>query len=89
MALTESQRNRIAQLKIRIESYRKDLERLSQRKKNNNSKFASLIKNTTDASQKRNYRQNKISETNTVVNENALKKHDIDQLKIEITNIKK
>jgi hypothetical protein len=89
MALTESQRNRIAQLKIRIESYRKDLERLSQRKKNNNSKFASLIKNTTDASQKRNYRQNKISETNTVVNEIARKKHDIDQLKIEITNIKK
>lgn len=89
MALTESQRNRIAQLKIRIEGYRKDVERLSQRKKNINSKFASLIKNTTDASQKRNYRQNKISETNTVVNELARKKHDIDQLKIEIANIKK
>lgn len=89
MALTESERNRIAQLKIRIEGYRKDLERLNQRKKNINSKFASLIKNTTDSNQKRNYRQNKISETNTVVNELARKRHDIDQLKIEIANIKK
>lgn len=89
MALTESERNRIAQLKIRIEGYRKDLERLNQRKKNINSKFASLIKNTTDSNQKRNYRQNKISETNTVVNELARKRHDIDQLKMEIANIKK
>jgi predicted RNase H-like nuclease (RuvC/YqgF family) len=88
MALTESQRNRIAQLQIRIQSIRKDIENLSRRKKSISERYAGLISSASDANQKRNYRQYKISETNTVVNDILRKKKDIENLKNEIASIK-
>lgn len=89
MALSEYQRNRIAQLKIRIQSLRKDVETLIQRKKRINERYSRLIKDTKDANQKRNYRQSKIGETNTVVNEILRKKQEIVNINNDITSIKK
>lgn len=89
MSLSKSQRNRIAQLKIRLQSIRKDVENLNQRKKRINERYSGLIKNTKDANQKRNYRQSKISETNTVVNDISRKKQEIENIKKDIASIKK
>ncbi|MGD9492128.1 MAG: hypothetical protein AB7V36_02105 [Bacteroidales bacterium] len=88
MALSESQRNRIAQLKIRMQSIRKDIDNLKQRKKHISERYAGLIKSTKNAIQKRNYRQSKISETNSVVNEISRKRQEIENIKRDIASIK-
>lgn len=88
MSLTESQRNRISQLKIRIQSIRKDLENLKARKKAISERYSGLIRGASDANQKRNHRQSKISETNNVVNQIDSKNRDIENLKKEIASIK-
>lgn len=72
-----------------MQSVRKDVENLNQRKKRINERYSSLIKNTKDANQKRNYRQSKISETNSVVNEISRKKQEIENIKKDIASIKK
>jgi len=72
-----------------MQSLRKDVENLNQRKKSINERYSGLIKSTRDANQKRNYRQSKISETNTVVNEISRKKQEIENIKKDIASIKK
>lgn len=72
-----------------MQSVRKDVENLNQRKKRINERYSGLIKNTKDANQKRNYRQCKISETNSVVNEISRKKQEIENIKKDIVSIKK
>lgn len=88
MALTQSQRNQIASYKIQIESYRKDLERYKLEKKRVSEQFASMIKNTNDANNKRNYRQTKIARINAIINQVESKKRDIERVKSYIKQIK-
>jgi predicted RNase H-like nuclease (RuvC/YqgF family) len=88
MALTQSQRNQIASYKIQIESYRKDLERYKIEKKRVSEQFASMIKNTSDSNNKRNYRQTKIAKINSIDNQIEAKKREIDRVKAYIKSIK-
>ena len=88
MALSQTQRNQIASYKIQIESYRKDLQRYKDDKKRVSEQFASMIKNTTDANNKRSYRQTKIGRVNSIVNQIESKKKDIDRINGYIKSIK-
>jgi hypothetical protein len=89
MALTESQRNQIARYKIQIEGLRRDLQRLKDQKKQKSDYYSNLIKRTKDASQKRSYRQSKISAVNSIVNQIESKKKSIDRVKDSIASIKR
>jgi seryl-tRNA synthetase len=89
MPLTPSERNQVASYKIQIESYRKDLQNLKDRKKSRSEHFANAIKNTKDPNSKRSYRQSKISEINSIVGQIERKKADIDRIKGYIANLKK
>jgi predicted RNase H-like nuclease (RuvC/YqgF family) len=89
MPLTQSQRNQIANYKVRIESVRKDLQRLKDDKKRKSEHYASLIKNTKDQNCKRSYRQSKITAINSIVNQMESKKKEIERLKENINNIKR
>ena len=88
MALTQSQRNQIANYKIQIEGYRKDLQRLKDDKKRKSEYYAAAIKNTKDPNSKRTYRQSKISEINRIVNQMESKKSEIERIKQYIQNIR-
>jgi archaellum component FlaC len=88
MPLTQSQRNQIANYKVRIESVRKDLQRLKDDKKDKSEYYGTMIKNTKDANSKRSYRQSKINAINSIVNQMESKKKEIERLKENIKNIK-
>lgn len=88
MPLTQSQRNQIANYKVRIESVRKDLQNLKDDKKRKSEHYANLIKNTKDPNSKRSYRQSKINAINSIVNQIESKKKEIDRLKENIKNIR-
>jgi hypothetical protein len=88
MPLTQSQRNQIANYKVRIESVRKDLQRLKDDKKHKSEYYGTMIKNTKDANSKRSYRQSKINAINSIVNQMESKKKEIERLKENIKNIK-
>lgn len=89
MPLSESQRNRIAQLKVRIEGVRKDIDNLKKKKKYISERYANLIKGTKDSNSKRTYRQYKINETNSVANDLLRKKDEIARIKDEIARTKR
>ena len=88
MALSQTQRNQIASYKIQMEGYRKDLQRYKDEKKRVSEQFASMIKNTTDANNKRSYRQTKIGRVNSIVNQIESKKKDIERINGYIKSIK-
>jgi hypothetical protein len=88
MPLTQSQRNQIANFKVRIESVRKDLQRLKDDKKRKSEYYRTMIKNTKDPNSKRSYRQSKINAINSIVNQMESKKKEIERLKENIKNIK-
>ena len=89
MPLSESQRNSIANYKVRIESVRKDLQRLKDDKKRKSEHYATLIKNTKDPNSKRSYRQSKINAINSIVNQMESKKKEIERLKDNIMSFRK
>lgn len=88
MPLTQSQRNQIANYKVRIESVRKDLQQLKDDKKRKSEYYGTMIKNTKHANSKRSYRQSKINAINSIVNQMESKKKEIERLKENIKNIK-
>ena len=88
MALTESDRNNIANYKIQIERYKVDLIRIKELKKEKSDYYARQIKSTKDATVKRNYRQSKIREMNSYDNQIASKKRDIEGVKARIAAIR-
>jgi predicted RNase H-like nuclease (RuvC/YqgF family) len=88
MALSDSQRSRIAQLKIQMESVSKNLENYKQTKKSINERYSGYIKNTKDANQKRNYRMSKIREINSVAQQISNTKQQIENIKRDIAYIK-
>lgn len=88
MPLTQSQRNQIAAYKVQIESYRKQLQRLKDDKKNKNVYYAQMIKNTKDIYNKRTYRQAKINAMSSFTNQIEAKKMDIERIKTHIKNIR-
>ncbi len=89
MALTESERNNIANYKIQIERYKVDLLRIKELKKDKSEYYARQIKSTKDATTKSNYRQSKIREMNSYDNQIASKKREIEGVKVRIATIKK
>ena len=89
MALTESDRNNIANYKIQIERYKVDLIRIKELKKEKSDYYARQIKSTKDATVKSNYRQSKIREMNSYDNQIASKKRDIEGVKARIAAIRK
>jgi hypothetical protein len=89
MALTESERNNIANYKIQIERYKVDLLRIKELKKDKSEYYARQIKSTKDATTKSNYRQSKIREMNSYDNQIASKKREIEGVKTRIAAIKK
>ncbi len=89
MALTESERNNIANYKIQIERYKVDLLRIKELKKDKSEYYARQIKSTKDATTKSNYRQSKIREMNSYDNQIASKKREIEVVKVRIASIKK
>ena len=89
MPLTPSERSQVASYKIQIESYRKDLQNIKDRKKSRSEYYAMAIKNTNDPNSKRSYRQSKISEMERIASEIERKKADIDRVKGYIANLKK
>ncbi len=89
MPLSETDRNRIANHKIEIERYRKDLHSLKEQKKQKAASYANMIKSTNDPNSKRSYRQSKISAINSLVNQIESKKRDIERVKGYIAAIKK
>lgn len=88
MALTESDRNNIANYKIQIERYKVDLIRIKELKKEKSDYYARQIKSTKDATVKSNYRQSKIREMNSYDNQIASKKRDIEGIKARIAAIR-
>lgn len=88
MALTQSQRNRIASHKVYIEGQRKDLQNLKDQKKRTADNYSNNIKNTKDRNTKRGYRQSKINAVNNYVNQIEAKKKQIEYVKNNIKNIK-
>jgi hypothetical protein len=88
MALTESDRNNIANYKIQIERYKVDLIRIKELKKEKSDYYARQIKSTKDATVKSNYRQSKIREMNSYDNQIASKKRDIEGVKARIAAIR-
>jgi GTP1/Obg family GTP-binding protein len=88
MALSQTQRNQIASYKIQIEGYRKDLQRYKDEKKRVSEQYASMIKNTSDANNKRSYRQTKIGRVNSIVSQIESKKKDIERINGYIKSIK-
>ena len=89
MALTESDRNNIANYKIQIERYKVDLIRIKELKKEKSEYYARQIKATKDATAKSNYRQSKIREMNSYDNQIASKKRELESVKVRIAAIKK
>ena len=89
MALTESDRNNIANYKIQIERYKVDLIRIKELKKEKSDYYARQIKSTKDATVKSNYRQSKIRDMNSYDNQIASKKRDIEGVKARIAAIRK
>ncbi len=89
MALTESERNNIANYKIQIERYKVDLERIKKLKKEKSEYYARQIKSTKDATAKGRYKESKIREMNSYDNQIASKKRDIEGVKVRIATIKK
>lgn len=89
MPLTPSERSQVASYKIQIESYRKDLQNIKDRKKSRSEYFANAIKNTRDPNSKRSYRQSKISEMERFADEIDRKKADIERIKGYIASLKK
>ncbi len=89
MPLTPSERSQVASYKVQIESYRKDLQNIKDRKASRSAYYASAIKNTNDPNSKRSYRQSKISEMERIAGEIERKKTDIDRVKGYIANLKK
>ena len=88
MALTESDRNNIANYKIQIERYKVDLIRIKELKKEKSDYYARQIKSTKDATVKSNYCQSKIREMNSYDNQIASKKRDIEGVKARIAAIR-
>ena len=89
MALTESERNNIANYKMQIERYKVDLQRIKDLKKEKSEYYARQIKSTKDATVKGRYKESKIRELNSYDNQIASKKRDIEGVKLRIATIKK
>ena len=89
MALTESERNNIANYKIQIERYKVDLERIKKLKKEKSESYSLQIKSTKDATAKGRFKESKIREMNSYDNQIASKKRDIEGVKVRIATIKK
>lgn len=88
MPLTQSQRNQIASYRIQIEGYRRDLHSLMEEKRRKSADYASRIKSTSDANNKRSIRQSKISDMNNMANRIASKRQDIARIQGYIKNIR-
>ena len=88
MALTETQRNQIANYKIQIERHRQELQRLKDQKKEKSAYYSNMIKNTKDKNSKRSYRQSKISSVNSFDNQIESKKNEIERIKGYIKSVK-
>jgi hypothetical protein len=89
MALTQSQKDQIARIKISIEGKRKDIENLNKQKKEKNQYYSNQIKNTKETNSKRSLRQTKISWLNSINKSIELKKQELLRLKNQIISIKK
>lgn len=88
MALTESERNNIANYKMQIERYKVDLQRIKDLKKEKSEYYARQLKSTKDVATKARYRESKIRETNNYDNQIVSKKRDIEGVKTRIQAIK-
>jgi chromosome segregation ATPase len=88
MALSQSEKNQITNLKISIERVRKEITTLSERKKSTSERYSNYIKNTKDSNQKRNYRMSKIREVDSLKQQIERKKQEITRFKEQIQRIK-
>jgi hypothetical protein len=77
MALTDSERNNIANYKIQIERYKVYLARIKKTKKDKSEYYSRQIKSTKDKTAKGRYRESKIRELNSYDNQIAGVKRSI------------
>ena len=89
MALTDSERNNIANYKIQIERYKVDLERIKNLKKEKSEYYARQLKSTKDTTIKGRFRESKIRDMNSYDNQIASVKRIIEGMKARKIAIKK